>query len=121
MANTARRGTLRCIMAGVIIYTASGDAENQTALIEDVTYCSAQNSKTYGTAMIVTVRIRIAFHSLPSAGQRLFWTHAIASSSTPAANRRSANASNGGTSRTTRRIPSHVVPQIRQSETYPAS
>src|SRR6185312_3366588 len=117
MANTARRGTLRCIMAGVIRETASGDAEYKIALIEEVTYCSAQNSKAYGTAMIVTVKIRSAFHSPPSVGHRLFCTNAITSSSTPAASKRNANASNGGTSRTTRRIPSHVVPQIRQSET----
>ena len=54
------------------------------------------------------------FHSRPSAGQRLFCTSAIPSSSAPAARKRKATASNGGTSRTTTRIASHVLPQIRQ-------
>src|SRR3954451_4981607 len=71
MAYTARRGTLRCIIIGVISETASGEAENKTALIEEVTYCSPQTSSAYGTAMMFAISIMIAFHSLASAGQGL--------------------------------------------------
>ena len=115
MAKTARRGTLRCIIAGVTNATMSGMAEYKTAVMEDITYCSAQKRRPYGTAMIVKLKTKIAFHCSLPAGQRLRCINAITSSNNPAARNRRAAASSGGTSRTTNRIASHVLPQIRHS------
>src|SRR5579871_743528 len=116
MAKTARRGTLRCIMVGVTSETASGMAEYNTAVMEEVTCCSPQKSNPYGSAMIVRLNTKIEFHCCAPAGQRLFCTNAIPSSIAPATKKRRAAARNGGTSLTTNRIASHVLPQIRHKE-----
>src|ERR1051326_2640882 len=93
-------------------------AEYKIAVIEDITCCSAQKSKPYGRAIIVRLRTATALHWLRSRGHRRFCTRAAPNSNAPATINRNAAASNGGTSRTTSRTANHVLPQIRQSETY---
>src|SRR5262245_15220883 len=97
-------------MAGVNSDTVRGMAEYRAAVIEDMTCCSAQKSRQYGRPIMVTPRTRMLFHWLAAAGHDLFCRKARTRSKMPAATKRRAAARNGGTSWTTTRIASHVLP-----------
>src|SRR5262245_40987182 len=71
-ASTALRGTFLWVMIGVSRVTTSGEEENKTAVIDDVTYCSAQNTNPKGNAIMVTERTRRAFHCSCPLGHFLF-------------------------------------------------
>src|SRR5215470_7104885 len=116
MPYTAVRGTLRCIITGVNKETVSGMAEYKIAVIDDMTCCSAQKSRPYGSAIMVRLRTKTAVHWLRPRGHGRFCSSAAPSSNAPAATKRSAAASNGGTSCTTTQIARHVLTQTKQTE-----
>src|SRR5689334_13462210 len=100
-------------MTGVSRATMSGIAEYKTAVIDEVTYCSAQNNSPYWAAIMVKLRTRMARHCLFSRGHCLLVRKTEISKIAAATAKRIAAAFIGGTSRTTRRIASHVLPHIR--------
>src|SRR4051812_7333883 len=111
----AARGTLRPVIHGVRRAAANGLDEYKTAVIDDVTCCSAQKIKPYGTAIMVNPRMMVAFHSRPGRGNWDCFTKAANNKSKAAIRNLAAAARKGGTSRTTTRIAIHVEPQIAQS------
>src|SRR5262245_15004596 len=119
MASTAPRGTLLWVMIGVSTVTSKGEEEYRIAVIDDATYCSAQNTSAKGNAIMVKLKTKRAFHSGLPPGQRRFCKKASPISKTAAIKKRKPAACKGGTSRTSVLMASHVVPQMRHSATKP--
>src|SRR5215510_15383880 len=104
-------------MRGVSTATVSGNAENNTALRDEVMYCCAQNCKAYGIPITVKPRTKIAFHWRPSRGHIGWRNRSQINRIAAAARKRSAAARNGGRYWTTTCTAIQVLPQMRHRET----
>src|SRR5437764_8752522 len=91
------------------------------AVMEELTYCSPQNTSPKGMVIMVKLSTRMAFHCRSSRGHLALRIQPQTNNIPAAKTNRMAAALNGGTSRTTTRMASQVLLHTMQRKMYPKS